>query len=280
MLLSAAMMLDWLAVRHADAALADGARAIEPRAAAFATRRRAPARVRRQQRHRRHRARRAGAAVTAPQRIAVVGAGYFAQFHLQGWRAAGATVVAMCDTDAATARALAERFGVAACYSDAQPCSMRSHGRRWWTWCCRRRHRPRGARGAERGIPTICQKPFGTDLAPGRAIALARGPPRRRWWCTRTSASAPWFRECRRLIDAGHFGRLHGISFRLRPATARGREAYLDRQPYFQKMPQLLVRETGVHFVDTFRYLMGEVRGRHRALRRLNPVIAGEDAGS
>ena len=29
MLLSLAMMLDWLAVRHADAALADGARAIE-----------------------------------------------------------------------------------------------------------------------------------------------------------------------------------------------------------------------------------------------------------
>jgi 3-isopropylmalate dehydrogenase len=29
MLLSAAMMLDWLAVRHADPALADGARAIE-----------------------------------------------------------------------------------------------------------------------------------------------------------------------------------------------------------------------------------------------------------
>ena len=29
MLLSAAMMLDWLAARHGDAALADGARAIE-----------------------------------------------------------------------------------------------------------------------------------------------------------------------------------------------------------------------------------------------------------
>ena len=26
-------------------------------------------------------------------------------------------------------------------------------------------------------------------------------------------------------------------------------------------MPQLLVRETAVHFIDTFRYLLGEVRG-------------------
>ena len=28
-------------------------------------------------------------------------------------------------------------------------------------------------------------------------------------------------------------------------------------------MPQLLVRETAVHFIDTFRYLLGEVGGRH-----------------
>jgi predicted dehydrogenase len=43
-------------------------------------------------------------------------------------------------------------------------------------------------------------------------------------------------------------------------------------------MPQLLVRETAVHFIDTFRYLMGEVRAVTARLRRLNPVIAGEDA--
>lgn len=69
----------------------------------------------------------------------------------------------------------------------------------------------------------------------------------------------PWFRECRRLVDAGHFGRLHGISFRLRPGDGQGPHAYLDRQPYFQTMPQLLVRETAVHFIDSFRYLMGDV---------------------
>jgi len=34
-----------------------------------------------------------------------------------------------------------------------------------------------------------------------------------------------------------------------------------------------------VHFIDTFRFLMGEVRAVTARLRRLNPVIAGEDAG-
>jgi D-apiose dehydrogenase len=85
-------------------------------------------------------------------------------------------------------------------------------------------------------------------------------------------------REARRLIDAGTLGRLHGVSFRLRPGDGQGPRAYLDRQPYFQSMPQLLVRETAVHFIDSFRYLCGEVQAVTARLRRLNPVIAGEDA--
>jgi predicted dehydrogenase len=57
-------------------------------------------------------------------------------------------------------------------------------------------------------------------------------------------------------------------------------DAYLDRQPYFQTMERFLVHETAIHFVDTFRFLMGEVASVYADLRRLNPVIAGEDAGT
>ena len=39
------------------------------------------------------------------ERIAMVGAGYFAQFQLEGWRDAGAQVVGLCDLDAARAAA-------------------------------------------------------------------------------------------------------------------------------------------------------------------------------
>ena len=38
--------------------------------------------------------------------------------------------------------------------------------------------------------------------------------------------------------------------------------------------------ETGVHFVDTFRSIAGEVDGVYASLRKLNPEIAGEDAGT
>jgi predicted dehydrogenase len=89
----------------------------------------------------------------------------------------------------------------------------------------------------------------------------------------------PWYRQARQLIDAGRLGALHSITFRLRPGDGQGARAYLDRQPYFQQMPRFLVRETAIHWIDTFRYLAGEVRSVYAELRRLNPVIAGEDAG-
>ena len=44
-------------------------------------------------------------------------------------------------------------------------------------------------------------------------------------------------------------------------------------------MPRLLVHETAIHWIDTFRFLMGEVAAVYAWLRKMNPVIAGEDAG-
>ena len=89
----------------------------------------------------------------------------------------------------------------------------------------------------------------------------------------------PWFRHARRLIDEGRLGPLHAIGFRMRPGDGQGPEAYLSRQPYFQKMERFLIHETGIHFIDTFRFLMGEVTEVTARLRRGNPAIAGEDSG-
>jgi predicted dehydrogenase len=44
-------------------------------------------------------------------------------------------------------------------------------------------------------------------------------------------------------------------------------------------MPRFLIRETGIHFIDVFRYLLGPVERVTARLARLNPAISGEDAG-
>lgn len=44
-------------------------------------------------------------------------------------------------------------------------------------------------------------------------------------------------------------------------------------------MPRLLIYETGIHFIDTYRYLAGEVDSVYARLKQFNNEIEGEDAG-
>lgn len=212
-------------------------------------------------------------------RVAMVGAGYFARFQLEGWRGCGIDVVALCDTQRERAQALAREFGIPQVFGDVQVLLDAAAPTLLDVVLPPAAQHGVVAAALARGIATICQKPFGIDLDQAQAMAALARERGAMLAVHENFRFTPWFRECRRLIDTGFFGRLHGISFRLRPGDGQGPAAYLDRQPYFQAMPQLLVRETAVHFIDSFRYLMGEVRAVTARLRRLNPAIAAEDAG-
>ena len=214
------------------------------------------------------------------RRIAVVGAGYFSPFHLQGWaEQPDAEVVAVCDLDAQRAGALAKRFEVPSTFTSladllrtAQPDVVDLVT-------------PPAAQAAlleqllAQRLPVICQKPFGSSYREAARLARLAQDARTPLVVHENFRFMPWFREARRAVEQGLLGTLHGISFRLRPGDGQGPQAYLDRQPYFQAMPRLLVAETAIHFIDTFRYLVGEIQAVYARLRRLNPVLAGEDAG-
>ncbi len=213
-------------------------------------------------------------------RVLGVGAGYFSQFQYLGWRnIADVECVGIVNRDADKARALADRYGIHDVYTDLPAALDATRPDLVDVITPPETHRAFVAQCVERRIPAICQKPFGRDYADAVAItehAERAGVPlviheNFRW--------EPWYREARRLIDAGTLGALHGVAFRLRPGDGQGPRAYLDRQPYFQQMPLFLVKETAIHWIDTFRFLMGEVTAVYARLRRINPVIAGEDAG-
>jgi D-apiose dehydrogenase len=213
-------------------------------------------------------------------RVAAVGAGYFSQFQYLGWQnIEKARCVALANRDAAKARAMAQRFGVPRTYDRLETMLDAERPDLLDIITPPATHRGFVAAALERGIPTICPKPFGETTAD--AVAMAEQAERAgvplvvhenvRW--------SPWYREAKRLIEAGQLGALHAVSFRLRPGDGQGPRAYLDRQPYFQGMTRFLVVETAIHWIDSFRFLMGEVRAVSAQLRRINPVIAGEDAG-
>src|SRR5680860_1535863 len=53
-----------------------------------------------------------------PLRIAIIGTGNISQAHFDGYRAAGATVVALCDVDPIQLAARARSWGVERTYTD------------------------------------------------------------------------------------------------------------------------------------------------------------------
>jgi predicted dehydrogenase len=216
----------------------------------------------------------------AKLKVLGVGAGYFSQFQYQGWHNIDAVeVVGIVNRDAAKAQAMAGRFGIANVHADLDAALDAARPDLVDVITPPETHRAFVAKTMARRIPTICQKPFGRDYADALAIAEAAERAGALLVVHENIRFSPCYREAKRLIDAGTLGALHSVAFRLRPGDGQGPRAYLDRQPYFQGMPLFLVRETAIHWIDTFRFLMGEVRAVYASLRRVNPVIAGEDAG-
>ncbi|HEX2541725.1 MAG TPA: Gfo/Idh/MocA family oxidoreductase [Caldimonas sp.] len=212
-------------------------------------------------------------------RVAGVGAGYFSRFHLEGWRElADAEVVAWCDTDRSRADALAADFAIPRVFTTVDAMLDEVRPDLLDVVTPPPSHAALVALAHGRGIPVICQKPLTPSW--GESVALAEAVAESGTLCVvhENFRFQPWYREARRFIDDGRLGTPHSVAFRLRPGDGQGPRAYLDRQPYFQQMPRLLVVETAIHWIDTFRFLLGEVEAITARLRRLNPAIAGEDA--
>ena len=210
-----------------------------------------------------------------------IGAGYFSQFHFDAWqRISGVTIAAVCDQDLAKAEQACQRFGQANAYVDLQAMLDREQPDFVDVITPPASHAAICAEAGKRGFSIICQKALAPDFEQSKQIVETAKRQCVRLMVHENFRFQPWHREIRRLIDAGAVGdRLHQLYFRSRMGDGWGADAYLGRQPYFRDMPKLLVFETGVHFIDTFRYLAGEIDETYAILKRLNSVIQGEDAG-
>jgi len=218
--------------------------------------------------------------VTAPLRVAVAGAGYFARYHYEAWaRIEEAGLAALAEPDPARAQAMARDFAVPRAFESLEALLAEVELDLIDIATPPETHHVLVAQAAARGLAVVCQKPLAPTLDEARdivALAEAAGIP---LVVHENFRFQPWYRHAKALLEAGRLGRPHAIAFRLRPGDGQGPRAYLDRQPYFQTMPRFLIHETGIHFVDVFRFLFGEVAAVSARLRRLNPAIAGEDAG-
>jgi len=206
-------------------------------------------------------------------RFAVLGAGFWAQFQVAAWQhVPGAVPVAIYNRTRGKAEAIAARFGIPAVYDDAEALLRTealdfvdiitdndSHGR--FT-----------AMAAARHLPVICQKPLAPTLTEARAMAetcRAAG--------VKLLVHENWrwqqpIRELKRVLDTAVIGRPVRASLEI----ITGVDDYVN-QPFLKGLDRLLLADTGIHVLDTLRFLFGEVSTLWCHNIRVQPDVKGED---
>ncbi|MEM6761429.1 MAG: Gfo/Idh/MocA family oxidoreductase [Pseudomonadota bacterium] len=216
----------------------------------------------------------------ASLKVATIGAGYFSQFHHAAWAAEPRVhLAAVCDAEPDKAAAMASAHGAPKTYADPADMIAAEKPDLVDIITPPATHKALIDLTAGAGIATICQKAFCRSYSEAKDVAAAAAAAEITLVVHENFRFSPWYRTAKTLLSEGVLGEVYQATFRLRPGDGQGPNAYLDRQPYFQTMERFLVHETAIHFIDTFRYLFGEPLSVYADLRRLNPVIAGEDAG-
>ena len=212
-------------------------------------------------------------------RVVGIGAGYFAPFQYEAWkRMPEAEVTAVCSRTRESAQEIAGKFGIPNVFTDWRQALDIERPDVVDIITPPDTHEDICAYAAERGIHIICQKPLAPDIESSRRLVAQMNMAQVRFMVHENWRWQPWYRQIKRIAEQGDLGSMTHIHVLTRLGDGWGPEPY-KRQAFFRQYPRLLLHETGIHFVDTFRFLLGDVQSVFASLQRSNPVIRGEDSG-
>lgn len=215
--------------------------------------------------------------MTEPISIAVVGCGYFAQNHLQAWKALTsdhANLIAVCDTDPLKAEAAARNFGAKA-YTNLETMLDRESPGLVDVVTRMESHLEISTILSRRKIPTILQKPLGPDWAACCTIADTAAKYQNFVAVHENFRFQAPILRVKELLDQGVVGTPSWarISFRT------GHDVY-QNQPYFYTENRLAILDVGIHVLDLARILVGEVVRVNCETQRRNPQVKAEDTAT
>ena len=212
-------------------------------------------------------------------RLAAVGTGYFSQFHYDAWHRLSVNLTGICSLKIKEAKTVSSKFENCEAFTNFEDMLASKKPNLVDVIVPPKDQVLIIKHCLEHRVPVICQKPFTTSLSEATDItekAEELGVP---IFIHENFRFQPWHIEIKRLLEIGFLGKIYQCYFRMRPGDGRGPEAYLNRQPYFQKMERFVVRETIIHIIDIYRHFFGNIESVSSNLAQLNPHIKGEDAG-
>lgn len=208
-----------------------------------------------------------------------IGAGYFAGFQYRAWkRISEVEITALCNRNIEKAQPIMDECDISNHYKDYLEMLDKEKPDFVDIITPPETHLDMCMEAADRGIHIVCQKPLAPTYKEAKKIVEYTTEKGVRFMVHENWRFQPWYREMKKLLLQKSIGDVHTLYFRSRMGDGWGENAYIPRQPYFREYPRFLVYENGIHFIDTFRYLLGEIDQVFAVLRKLNPVIKGEDA--
>lgn len=213
----------------------------------------------------------------ADLRVAVIGCGGIGGIHLSRWaNVSGATVVAVCDVDPGVAARVASEFG-ADSYTDWNGLIEETSLDIVDVCTPPNEHAPITLAALDRNCHVLCEKPLALSATAARTMvdrAQGRGRLLMTAFCHRFHPPILFARE---LIENDDLGRV--VMFRNRfSGSFPGIEDRWFANPEIAGGGALI--DTGVHSIDLFRFLVGEVASACGYISTFNPKLRVEDSAA
>jgi len=201
------------------------------------------------------------------------------QFHLIAWsRVKGAELVAICDIDAAKAKARATAFGIPAVHENLGSVLANEAVDAIDVATPLESHEALVRQAADHGAHVLCQKPLTPSLASAEAL-IADVRARIRLMVHDNWRFRPYYRQIARWIGEGRIGPVQqclmsALSSGL-VADASGSRPALLREPSLRTSSHLAIGTLLIHHLDVLRFLLGELSVVDaRARREVDEVVA------
>ncbi len=208
------------------------------------------------------------------RRGALVGCGFFARNHLEGWRDLGdrCAIVAVCDLDPVKAEAAARDFGIPAPYTDIDALLARESLDFVDIATTAPSHRALVEACGRAGVAAVVQKPMAPTWEDARALVAAMARAGRPLMVHENFRfQAPLLRAAA-VVASGAIGEPVWGRFSFRT----GYDIYAG-QPYLAEVERFVLLDLGIHVLDIARVFMGEAETVACRSQSVRPGIRGED---
>jgi D-apiose dehydrogenase len=211
-------------------------------------------------------------------RVGVIGCGFFAQNHLNGWRdlaGEGVEIAAVCDVDSDKAQEAARTFGVAGVYADAATMLEKEQLDFVDIVTRMESHLDMVKLAAAKGVDIILQKPLAPDWASAQAVVRTAREAGVRLAIHENFRWQSPMRKLKGVLDGGEIGKptWGRIVFRT------GYDIYAV-QPYLHQARRYAILDVGIHVLDLARFFFGEVERVSCETQTRNPENVGEDTAT